>query len=101
MKPARITSLLACCCWAFLTLTVRAADQAPTAPALEGPQSIADETLVTSSVKVTRQGRFLKLDYLRSDPSGQAVTLDRTEDPPRFVVYQGNEEIGSGQFEYG
>ncbi len=106
MKPARIAFVLACCCGAFSTLTVRAADEAPIGPLLEEPQSeepqsIAGETLVTSSVKATRQGGFLKLDYIRSDPSGQAGTLDRTGDPPRFVVYQGNEEIGSGRFEYG
>ncbi|NQT12567.1 MAG: hypothetical protein HQ582_07460 [Planctomycetes bacterium] len=57
---------------------------------------------LTPEVTFTRSGKILTLDYRLLDaagrdyrPSGGSLA------PPRFVVYQGEREIGSGSFEYG
>ena len=68
------------------------------------PCKLAVGTPLKSSVKVERQGRFLKLDYQLRDAQGRNYTIYYTRDrgdPPRFVVYQGNRKIGSGNFQYG
>lgn len=55
----------------------------------------------TPSVKVSRQGRFLKLDYELLDHDGQKCAINPTNDPPQFVVFKNGQQIGSGSFEYG
>jgi hypothetical protein len=53
------------------------------------------------SVTVKREGRLLKLDYRLLKADGQpSINSDRSH-PPEFAVYQGDEKIGSGKFEYG
>ena len=59
---------------------------------------LAVGTPLKSSVSVTRQGRFLRLEYQLLDAQGRKYM---NSSPPRFVVYQGNRKIGSGTFEYG
>jgi hypothetical protein len=58
---------------------------------------------LTNSVKASRQGRELSLDYVLLGAGGDAYTLaaeDRTK-PPSFAIYKGGKVIGSGDFEYG
>jgi hypothetical protein len=58
---------------------------------------------LTPSVEATRQGRFLNLQYQLLDATGNTFAPGEPDDrsPPKFVVRQGGQEIGSGQFEYG
>jgi hypothetical protein len=62
---------------------------------------------LTPSVKVTRWGRFLTLDYQLLDAGGRAyrggasVNRPRSISRPRFTVYRGEREIGSDSFAYG
>ena len=53
------------------------------------------------TVEVTHQGRYLKLDYKLVDAEGRHYYGPKRPVAPRFVVYQDNEEIGSGKFAYG
>jgi hypothetical protein len=59
---------------------------------------------LTSTVTAQRRGRVLKLDYalVGADAADgwQYSSRDRSA-PPRFTIYQGGREIGSGTFEYG
>jgi hypothetical protein len=53
-------------------------------------------------VTFKRSGKILTLDYKLLDAAGRNYRASgRSADPPRFVVYQGEREIGSGTFEYG
>jgi hypothetical protein len=56
---------------------------------------------LTSDVKVARSGRFLTLDYQLLDAGGRAYRGGESVNRPRFTVYRGDREIGSGSFEYG
>jgi hypothetical protein len=62
---------------------------------------LAVGTPLKSTVSVNRQGRMLNLNYQLLDDQGRKYTNPNRSDPPRFVVYQGQREIGSGTFEYG
>jgi hypothetical protein len=57
---------------------------------------------LTSSVTAQRSGRLLKLNYQLLDGDGRKYRGkgDRAH-PPQFAVYQGDQQIGSGSFEYG
>ncbi len=61
---------------------------------------------LTPQVQVTRAGRLLNLDYQLVDASGRSRADELRQQqqrntPPRFTVWQGGREIGSGTFEYG
>jgi hypothetical protein len=55
----------------------------------------------TPRVEVHRRGRTLQLDYKLTGFDGEPCIPPRSDQPPRFTVYSGDEEIGSGTFEYG
>jgi hypothetical protein len=73
----------------------------------ETPHQLKVGAPLTPSVKVARRGRFLMLDYQLLDAGGRAyrggasVNRPRSISRPRFTVYRGEREIGSGSFEYG
>jgi hypothetical protein len=56
-----------------------------------------------NSVSVQRNGSVLTLGYKLVDASGNEYgALDgRRDNPPTFVVYKGDKQVGSGTFEYG
>ena len=56
---------------------------------------------LTPTVIVKRAGRLLQLDYQLLDAAGQEYHSPEYENPPTFVVCQGDRQIGSGTFEYG
>jgi hypothetical protein len=53
------------------------------------------------SVKVTRHGRLLNMDYQLLDAAGRNYSGPERSDPPRFTVFKDGRMIGSGSFEYG
>ncbi|NQU23864.1 MAG: hypothetical protein HQ567_21490 [Candidatus Nealsonbacteria bacterium] len=53
------------------------------------------------TVKVTRNGRVLTLDYDLLDDAGQSRPQTDRSCPPRFVVTKDGQEIDSGSFQYG
>ena len=56
---------------------------------------------LTPGVTFKRSGKMLTLDYELVDAAGRNYRrTGRSLDPPRFAVYQGEREIGSGTFEY-
>ena len=57
---------------------------------------------LTNSVSVIRQGRKLSLNYQLVGAGGayQLVNQDRSH-PPEFTVYQGDQKVASGKFEFG
>jgi hypothetical protein len=67
------------------------------------PQTVKVGTPLSSTVKITRQGPYLKLDYELVDAEGRSYTneLRHYSEPPRFVVYANDQKIGSGSFRYG
>jgi len=55
-----------------------------------------------SELTFTRSGKILTLDYKVRDAAGRDQRSSGAAlGPPRFVVYRGEQEIGSGTFEYG
>lgn len=56
-----------------------------------------------NSVSVQRNGSLLTLGYKLVDANGNEYgSLDgRRDNPPGFVVYKGDKQVGSGTFEYG
>jgi hypothetical protein len=58
-------------------------------------------TSLQPTVGVKRAGRLLRLDYLLLDADGRRYRGGNAKDPPRFAVYQGENKIASGAFEYG
>jgi hypothetical protein len=67
----------------------------------ETPQQLKVGAPLKPSVKVTRRGRFLTLDYQLLDAGGRVYRGGQSVNRPRFMVYRGDREIGSGSFEYG
>ena len=57
---------------------------------------------LTNSVSINRQGRKLALNYQLVGAGGayQMVNQDRSH-PPEFAVYQGDQKVASGKFEFG
>ena len=53
------------------------------------------------SVTVNREGRLLKMDYQLLDGNGREYHSSEYDNPPTFIVYRGDQQIGSGTFEYG
>jgi hypothetical protein len=60
---------------------------------------------LTHSVVAKRTGRLLNLNYQLLDGDGRKYRNDRLggdrDKPPQFAIYQGDEKIGAGSFEYG
>ncbi len=54
-----------------------------------------------STVSVKRAGRLLKLDYKLCDAEGRKYFNYQRTTTPQFAIYQGEQLIGSGAFEYG
>ncbi len=56
-----------------------------------------------NSVSVQRNGNVLTLGYKLVDPIGNEYgsLQGRRDNPPGFVVYKGDKQVGSGTFEYG
>jgi len=53
------------------------------------------------TVKVQRQGMILVLKYELLGVGGKTYTAEDRDKPPTFAIYRGEEEIASGQFEFG
>ena len=53
------------------------------------------------TLKVKRRGKSLVLDYKLLGIGGESYNNNDRNKPPRLVVYNGDEEINSGRFEYG
>ena len=67
----------------------------------EQPHELNGGAPLTLNVETSRLGRTLTLDYELNDAGGRKY-LDRERSAlPTFAVYEGDEEIGSGSFEYG
>lgn len=74
--------------------------------ALGKPNRFDVRTPLTSSVTVKRVGRLLKLDYQLLDADGRKYQRNgrggsNPAHAPQFAIYQGDRQIGSGNFEYG
>jgi hypothetical protein len=52
-------------------------------------------------LEVKRRGKALVLDYKLLGIGGESYTKQGRNKPPRLIVYNGDEEINSGRFEYG
>lgn len=55
---------------------------------------------LTQDLKVTRQGKMIKLEYLVKGTAGETYRLNR-DNPPEFAVYKNDKKIASGKFEFG
>ena len=58
---------------------------------------------LTNSVSISRQGKYLRLNYQLLGAGGEVYQLtqvDRSQ-PPEFAVYKGHRKIASGKFAYG
>jgi hypothetical protein len=57
---------------------------------------------LTNSVSVSRRGKYLALNYQLVGAGGayQLVNQDRSH-PPEFTIYQGDQKVGSGKFQFG
>lgn len=55
------------------------------------------------TVKITRTGRALKFDYELVGSDGKKYDLWKIRDQskPTFSIYQGNDKVGGGTFEFG
>ena len=88
---------------ASLVADAAAARKAPPAPVAAG-QRITNAELaasLTPHVRVTRQGRVLKLDYELLDARGmKSPPVDRNQ-KPHFKIYRDGQQIVAGDFEYG
>lgn len=67
----------------------------------ESPYQLKVGAPLKPSVRATRWGRFLRLDYQLVDAGRRPYRSEQRTNPPRFTVYRGDREIGSGSFEYG
>ena len=79
---------MAIVCWLLLPTLAQAIE--PTTP----------QVLPAPMVTAQREGRLLVLRCELRNADGSQYRENR-EYPPQFVVYQGDELIGSGSFEYG
>ena len=53
------------------------------------------------TIKVRRRGKALVLDYKLLGIGGESYNNNDRNKPPRLIIYNGDEEINSGRFEYG
>ena len=52
-------------------------------------------------LKVKRRGKALVLDYKLLGIGGESYNNNDRNEPPKLIIYNGDEEINSGRFEYG
>jgi hypothetical protein len=52
-------------------------------------------------LKVKRRGKALVLDYKLLGIGGESYNNTERDKPPKLIIYNGDEEINSGRFEYG
>ncbi len=52
-------------------------------------------------VEATRRGRLLDLNYRLTDVEGRVCRSGRQREPPKFAIFQGDQQIAAGSFEYG
>ena len=70
----------------------------------EEPHRLQVGAPLKPELSATRSGRIVKLDHGLYDGGGRRYTYrgeNERPDPPRFTVYRGEQEVGSGAFEYG
>ncbi len=77
-----------------------AGETPPRAGALQKPVIIDSESL-PPAVTVEHHGRLLVLTCGKSAGGVLSSNTSPRGAPPRFAIYQGQRQIGSGQFEYG
>lgn len=53
------------------------------------------------TINIERQGRVLTMSYALLGAGGEQYTGGDRSNPPRFIIYRGDKEIASGQFEFG
>ena len=53
------------------------------------------------TIQVKRRGKALVLDYKLLGIGGESYNNNDRNKPPRLIIYNGDEEINSGRFEYG
>jgi hypothetical protein len=56
---------------------------------------------LTPHVRVTRQGRLLRLDYELLDARGTKTVLDPSGPKPHFEILRDGQQLAAGDFEYG
>ena len=58
---------------------------------------------VASSVKAVSRGSTLQLNYLLKGAGGELYTATRPDPkkPPKVVIYQGDRQLGNGDFQFG
>ena len=56
---------------------------------------------LSQTIKVKRRGKALVLDYKLLGIGGESYNNNDRNKPPRLIIYNGDEEINSGRFEYG
>lgn len=67
----------------------------------DAPYKLMAGAPLTPGVTVKRQGRMLTMDYQLLDAEGRKYINRANTNPPRFDIYQGDQKIASGSFEYG
>lgn len=96
MKSPSLQNYVACC------LATVCCVLAPTATLAAESALLKD--LPTPTVAAKRAGRLLTLSCELRNADGSQYRPKNQDDynnPPRFAVYQGDQMIGSGAFEYG
>jgi hypothetical protein len=94
-------------CFPFLVAASLAAGAATgkvsPAPAAVGQHVAKVENIkaLTPHVRVTRQGRLLRLDYELLDAGGKKTVLDVSGPKPHFQVFRDGQQLAAGDFEYG
>jgi hypothetical protein len=92
------------------TPSVRGQNVAQPPPAAESPPragvpqepSPLDGKLLPPGVTVERRGRLLVLTYGSKSAGGASMSnVNSRDEPPGFVIYQGQWPIASGKFEFG
>ena len=69
--------------------------------AQNAPAVLKVGTPLKQTLEVKRQGRTLALDYKLLGVGGEVYTQEDRSNPPSFTIYNGDQEIASGQFAYG
>jgi hypothetical protein len=67
----------------------------------DAPYKLKAGAPLTPSVTVKRHGRLLTMDYQLLDSTGRKYLNQGRTNPPQYAIYQGDQKIASGQFEYG
>ena len=95
-------------CLSFLVAGSLAANAAatgkvPPAPIIVGQHVANAENLkgLTPHVRVTRQGRLLRLDYELLDAGGTKTPPADRNKKPHFEIFREGQQLAAGDFEYG